>query len=296
MSHQKMHRDELDIDLAVVRRLIAGQFPTWSDLLLSPVASIGTDNALFRLGSNMLVRLPRIDWATASVEKEHIWLPRIAPLLPVPIPVPLAKGQPTEEYPWAWSVYSWLDGVCPSEVSADLGDLANDLGEFVAALGAVDLPEGPSSGRGGPLASRNTATRAAISALHAEVDGVRVTAIWEESLAAPIWHGPPVWVHGDLLPGNVLVCGRRLCGVIDFAGLGIGDPACDMLPAWSLFSGNDRRMFRVATGADDATWSRGRGWALSIALIILPYYRDTNPGLSRIASTIVGEVLDDAAT
>jgi aminoglycoside phosphotransferase (APT) family kinase protein len=284
-----MHADELDIDSSLVRRLLAAQFPRWARLPLEPVPSAGTDNALYRLGDDMAVRLPRIAWAVGQVEKDQRWLPRLAPHLPLTVPTPLGRGLPGEGYPWTWGVYRWLDGA-----EARLADpcvTATDLARFLLALQGIDATDGPRpSGRGGPLIERDSDTRAAIAALDGEVDIDAVTAAWEESLAAPAWSGPSVWVHGDLAPGNLLVARGRLSAVIDFSCLTVGDPACDLQAAWNLFTGESRAAFRAEMAVDDDTWVRGRGWALSVALIQLPYYLHTNPRLVANSRHVIREV------
>lgn len=283
-----MHADEIPTDVPLVRRLLAAQFPEWAALPIEPVSSSGTDNALYRLGADMVVRLPRIHWAVGGVEKDFRWLPMLAPLLPVAIPVPLAKGTPAEGYPWEWGVYPWLEGENPTvDGIADADSLARDAARFVDALHRIDPTGGPPASRGAPLATRDEPTREAIEALRGVIDVDGATAAWEAALGAPVWHGPPVWVHSDLLPGNLLVEQGRLSAVIDFGGLGLGDPACDLMVAWTLFSGEGRDVFRSALSVDDATWARGRGHALSWALIFIPYYLNTNPvGVSDARRTI----------
>jgi aminoglycoside phosphotransferase (APT) family kinase protein len=295
MTTGKMHIGEVDTDAALVRRLLAAQFPQWTDLAIKPVPSAGTDNALFRLGDDMAVRLPRIHWA-AGVDKEHEWLPKLAPFLPLAIPVPLAKGHPGEGYPWQWSVYRWLEGENATiQPIVDLRQAAIDLAHFIVALQQIEPTGGPPARRGVPLVRRDQPTREAIAALRSTLDADIVTAAWDAALAAPAWPGPPVWVHGDLLPGNLLVKQGRLSSVIDFAGLGVGDPACDLMIAWNLFTAETRGVFRAALAVDDATWARGRGWALSQALIFIPYYLDTNPVGVAIARRTINEVLADGS-
>jgi len=299
MCAGKMHADEADIDVSLVGRLLAGQFPRWAGLSIAPVHSAGTSNALYRLGEDMVVRLPRIIGATGDVEKEHRWLPRLAPLLPLAIPVPMARGMPAEGYPWHWSVYRWLEGETATiDRIADPGQAATQLAEFVAALQQIDPTGGPPSGkhnssRGVPLARRDAETRDAITALRATLDADAVTAAWEATLQAPAWHGPAVWLHGDLLATNLLARHGRLSAVIDFGALGVGDPACDVMVAWTYLSAETRDVFRAALPVDDATWARGRGWALSFGLIALPYYQRTNPVLSGIARHAIDEALAD---
>jgi aminoglycoside phosphotransferase (APT) family kinase protein len=287
-----MHADEIDIDSSLVRRLLAAQFPRWAHLPLEPVPSAGTDNALYRLGDDLAVRLPRIAWATGQVEKDQRWLPRLAPHLPLTVPAPVGRGLPGEGYPWTWGVYRWLDGAeATLDRLADPVAAAAELARFVVALQGIDATGGPAPAwRGVPLIERDRDTRAAIAALDGEVDIDAVTQAWEEALAAPVWRGPPVWVHGDLAPGNLLVVRGRLSAVIDFAGLGVGDPACDLLVAWNLFTGDSRAAFRAELRVDDDTWARGRGWALSVALIQLPYYLHTNPALVANARHVIREV------
>jgi aminoglycoside phosphotransferase (APT) family kinase protein len=299
MSAGKMHADEVDTDVALVRRLLAEQFPQWAGLPLQPVRSAGTDNAIYRLGDAMAVRLPRIHWAVGQVEKEQRWLPRLAPHLPLAIPVPLAKGVPGAGYPWHWSVYRWLEGEnATRERLADPRQTASDLAEFITALQRIDPTSGPppgpdNSGRGEPLAARDERTRAAIEALRGMVDTAAVSAAWDAALEAPAWDGPPVWIHGDLQAGNLLAVGGRLSAVIDFGCLGVGDPACDVMTAWLYLSAETRDLFRAALSVDAATWARARGWALSVGLIALPYYQNTNPVLAGIARSAIDEVLAD---
>ncbi len=294
MHPGKMHADEVDTDVSLVRRLLAAQFPQWADLPIDPGPSAGTDNAIYRLGEDMAVRLPRIHWAIGQVEKEHLWLPKLAQHLPLAIPVPLGKGSPAEGYPWHWSVYPWLKGEHATiDRIGDLREAATELSHFVAALQGIDPAGGPRAGRGVPLAMRDVSTREAIEALRGMIDVDAATAAWEAALGAPVWQGSPVWVHGDLLPGNLLVEQGRLSAVIDFGGFGVGDPACDLMIAWGLFSGESRDVFRAALGVDDTTWARGRGHALSWALIFIPYYLETNPVGVGAARRTIDEVLAD---
>jgi aminoglycoside phosphotransferase (APT) family kinase protein len=302
MSAGRMHVDEVETSVSLVVRLLSTQFPEWEDLPIEPVHSSGTDNALYRLGDDMLVRLPRIHWATGQVSKEHEWLPRLAPSLPLAIPIPLAKGNPGDGYPWHWSVYRWLDGEnATSDRIADPRQAAIDLAQFIAALQRIDVtggsPPGPhNSSRGEPLVMRNTRTREAIATLRGSIDVDAVIAVWNEAIEAPAWHGPPVWLHGDLQSGNLLAVHGRLCAVIDFRCLGVGDPACDVMAAWMFLSAETRDVFRDVLQVDRATWSRGRGWALSVGLIALPYYQSTNPVLAGIAQRAINETLTDVSS
>ncbi|WP_341845648.1 aminoglycoside phosphotransferase family protein [Streptomyces silaceus] len=291
---RKMHADEADLDEALVSRLVAAQFPAWAGLPVEYVDSAGTSNAMYRLGADMVVRLPRVAGAAEDVGAEHRWLPRLAAVLPVAIPAPLGKGEPGEGYPYPWSVFRWLEGATPdpAEPFAEPGLFGKDLAEFLVALRQVDPAGAPVSYRGDPLAGRDADTRAVLSGLRGTVDERAVTAVWDAALGVPAWDRPGVWVHGDLQPGNVLVDGGRLGAVIDFGCMGTADPAVDLISAWYLMDAEARAAFRAALGpaADDAMWERGRGWALTIALNEIAYYQETNPVMARIARRVIGEL------
>lgn len=289
-----MHDNELHFDTSLMHKLLRGQFPHWAELPLEPVRSAGTENALYRLGDDMAVRLPRIHWAAGNGDKDFEWLPRLAPLLPVAIPVPLAKGRPAGGYPWDWGVYPWLGGENPTvDRIVDPASLANDVVTLIQAFRRIELPDGPRTRRGAPLAGQDESARAALMALDGMIDTDAAAAAWADALEAPDWPGPPTWLHGDLLPGNLLLEAGRLTGVIDWSLLGIGDPACDLIIAWALLPAEERNVVRVELEVDDATWTRGRGWALSIALIALPYYKDTNPVFAAVARHLIREILAD---
>jgi len=298
MAVAKMHAGERATSVSLVRRLLQAQFPHWADLAIKPVTSAGTDNAIYRLGSDLSVRLPRIDWAVGQVEKDLQWMPKLAPHLPLDIPLPLAMGKPGEGYPWHWGIYEWLEGenVTIDQI-ANPCQVAIDLAHFINALQQIDPTEGllavDHQLRGVPLAMRDASTREAIAALSGLFEADAVTAVWEFALQAPDWDRTPVWFHGDLLPGNLLFERSRLSAVIDFSGLGVGDPACDLMIAWGLFSGESREVFRTALAVDDATWTRGRGQALSQALIFIPYYLNTNPEGVSNAQRMINEILTE---
>lgn len=301
MPGAKMHEGEVHTDAAQVRQLLAAQFPQWADLPIEAVLSAGTDNALFRLGDDLAVRMPRINWATGQVEKEQRWLPKLAPLLPLDIPVPLAKGAPGEGYPWDWTICRWLEG--ESVAAAAIGDMrqaAADLARFIRALQQIDPAGGPPPGehnsfRGMPLSTRDARVRDSIVAMNGMLDSAAVTAAWETCLAAPEWKHSPVWIHGDLQAGNLLARNGRLCAVIDFGCLGVGDPACELIVAWNFLDAEGREALRSELSIDDATWERGRGWALSVAMIALPYYLYTNPVIVEASWRVLREVLADGA-
>jgi aminoglycoside phosphotransferase (APT) family kinase protein len=287
-----MHADELHTDAALARRLLAEQFPDWAGLPIERVPSSGTDNALYRLGDDMVVRLPRIDWAAKDVETDARWLPVLAPLLAVELPELLAHGKPAESYPWDWGVYTWLEGENPvvgSLLSPAL--LARDIARFVTAVRELDLPGAPPGSRGAPLATRDAQTRTAIAELDGTVDTDSVIAVWDGALQVPPWPGRPIWTHGDLLRGNLLLRDGRLTGVIDWSGAGVGDPAADLIAAWSVLPADAREILREELAVDDAMWLRGRGLALSVALLQVPYYRETNPELAGNGLHIIEQIL-----
>jgi aminoglycoside phosphotransferase (APT) family kinase protein len=256
----------------LVSALIADQFPQWAALPVTPVDLNGWDNTTFRLGAELSVRLPTADVYVPQVEKEHRWLPVLAPRLPLPIPQPVARGAPGRGFPRPWSVYRWLVGeVATADRVADLGAFARDLAGFLAALYAVDPSGGPSAGahsflRGAPLDVYDEDARSAIAELDGAIDAAAATDAWTAALASS-WDGPPVWVHGDVTGANLLVVGGRLSAVLDFGCSAVGDPACDLAIAWTFFDADSRSVFRERLGLDDATWTRGRGWALWKALI-----------------------------
>ncbi|NUT48161.1 MAG: aminoglycoside phosphotransferase family protein [Saccharothrix sp.] len=282
------------IDAGLVGRLVASQFPQWADLPVTPVEVDGWDNRTYRLGDAMTARLPTAEGYAPAVAKEHRWLPVLAPLLPVPVPVPLALGEPGEGYPFHWSVRRWLDGRTASvDRVDDLVGFAVSIADFIHALHRVDASDGPAAGahsfyRGASPGHYDDGTRRALAELAGRVDVGRATAVWEDALRAPAWSGPPVWFHGDIASGNLLVDGGKLVAVIDFGTSGVGDPACDLVIAWTMFSGASREAFREAVALDDATWARARGWALWKALI-------TFTGSDREQSRrVVRDVLDEA--
>ncbi len=299
---RKLHDDEVDIDASLVARLLAEQFPKWAELPVQVVAASGTDNVTFQVGSDLAVRLPRTAWAQGQVERDLTWAPRLAPSLPLPIPEPLALGAPGEGYPFTWGVYRWLEGESfELDRLADPVAAAKDLAEFVRRLQTVDTtgapvpPDDDPFARGTPLAPRDQLFREALEELRDEFDTGLALAAWEASLAAAPWTGPPKWIHGDLMPGNVLVADGRLSAVIDFASARAADPAGDLLAAWYLFEGDSRRAFRDALGVDQDTWARGRGWVLSLEMIAIPYYRTRNPAAVSDGNPTIHETLADFA-
>lgn len=283
-----MHPDEIPVDEALVRALLAAQFPRWAELPIARVPSIGTDNAMFRLGDRLVARLPRIHWAVEAVAHEQRWLPRLT--LPVATPQPVALGEPGAGYPWPWSVYDWLDGESAREGAlADPLGLADDIATVLRAFRAMPVDGAPAAGR--TLPERDADARRALTELDGLIDTRGIAEAWQRALDAPAWDGRPVWLHGDLSPGNLLLRGDRLAAVIDFSGTGVGDPANDLRIAWNLLPASAREPLRA--DVDAATWARGRGYALSQALVQLPYYHRTNPGLAANARHTIAAVLAD---
>jgi aminoglycoside phosphotransferase (APT) family kinase protein len=294
---KKLHEQEVDIDDDLVRELVGGQFPDWCDLPIEAVPSTGTVNAIFRLGVDLCVRMPRVERWAADLEKELEWLPKIAPRLSLAVPEPVAQGVPGSGYPFAWAVYRWLEG---EPFAADRIDderrTAADLARFVTELRGIDLAGAPRCHRDQPIRALDAQVRAVITSLHGVIDTEATTAAWEGSMQAPEWRGSRVSTHGDLLPPNLLVEQGRLRSVIDFGSIGVADPAVDVIAAWSVFGPDGRHAFRVALDVDDGTWVRARGLALHQALQIIPYYRETNPAFVDVAKRTVAAVLDDHAS
>ena len=295
-----MHADEVDVDVRLVRSLLAAQFPEWSHLPVEPVLPRGTDNALYRLGDEVVARLPRTPRTDTALQSERTWLPRLAPQLPLAVPAPLADGEPGEGYPFRWAVYSWLEGEnATSDRIADETGLAADLAGLIAAVQRIDSAGGPEPGpwnvfRGEPISRRDEAVRSSIAKLGDAVDGERVAEAWERDSSAPDWDRLPVWLHGDLDSRNLLARDGRLSGVVDWGCVAVGDPACDVMVAWKMLSPEGRRLFRNALEVDEATWARARAWALSQALGALSYYTlETNAALVREAERWLVEVLAD---
>lgn len=291
--------DRIVISTQQVCRLIASQFPQWAGLDVRPVELSGWDNRSFRLGDDMLVRLPSAGRYVAQVEKEHRWLPKLAPLLPLPIPVPLALGEPGGDYPFFWSIYGWLEGepLARHLDHIDLSQIAMDVAAFLKALHRIDASDGPLAGehnfhRGGALAVYDDEARAAALHVADEVDQALAMEIWQLALSSR-WPRSGVWVHGDIAEGNLLVKDGRLSAVIDFGSSGVGDPSSDLILAWNVLDKESRAVFRHALDLDDATWQRGRGWALWKALIVLAAERDRNGKMAEWSRRTIREVFAD---
>lgn len=292
-SGVKMHDGEVSIDAGLVRRLVAAQFPGLANLPVSAVRSTGTVNVIYRLGDQLCARLPRMQRYADDLEDECRWLPWLAPRLPLRVPEPVATGHPAGGYPFPWAIYRWIAGQpYADELVGDEREAAKDLARFVTALRTADPAGAPRAGRW-PLRELDADTRTAIESSRGVIDADEAIAAWGSALQAPAWEGAPVWIHADLLRPNLLVDGGRLCAVIDFGSAGAGDPAADVIAAWSVFGPAGRETFRTALGVDDGTWNRARGFALHQAALIIPYYPETNPGFVALAKRTVEQVIAD---
>lgn len=287
----KMHVDERDIDVALVRQLLTEQFPHWADMPVRRIEPQGTVHAIFRLGDGLSVRLARRDGPTRAGGHEYAWLAKLAPHLPLDIPVPVAQGNPSNDYPWFWEVHTWVEGAMVPVEAIDAVQAARDLAGFVAALQQVSLPDAP-LGRGVPLSRLDEDFRYWLARFHGDP---KVSVIWERALAAPPWNGVPIWHHGDLDARNWLVHGGRISGVIDWEEMGVGDPACDVMVAWKLHSAAARDAFREALPTDAATWMRAQGWVVWQAVVGLSYYTaENNPLLYHELQSWLDLVMSEA--
>jgi len=289
-----MHDGEVGHDVGLVERLVRGQFPELAGRAVTRFSSTGTVNAIYRLGDDLCVRLPRVEEWSEGLGQELEWLPLLAPRLPLRVPEPVGRGEPAQGFPFVWAVYRWIEGRPYEPDHDDQVRAAHDLAEFVRALRAVDTAGGPPTGRR-PLRQLEKVTRAAIEAADDAIDIPAALDAWDRALEAPAWDGEPVWIHNDLLPPNLLVgeSDSGIAAVIDFGSVGVGDPAADVVPAWSVFGPAGRAAYRATLTVDDATWERARGYALHQAAMIIPYYRVTNPGFVTMAVRTVGQVIAD---
>ncbi|GAP96614.1 aminoglycoside phosphotransferase family protein [Leptolyngbya sp. NIES-2104] len=288
----KMHEGEVDIDEFLVKQLVAAQFLQFAKLPVHPIQSTGTVNTIYRLGDHFCVRFPLLESWARDIEKEWNWLPKLAPHLSLRIPEPVAKGQPTSEYPFPWAIYRWIEGHSyRDDLIQDERQAAADLAQFLIELRRIDSRDAPRTGRR-PLRELDAVTCAAFEASQGVIDNA-VALAWRSALKTPPWDGRPVWIHTDLLRSNLLVEGGRLRAVIDFGGIGVGDPAADVIAAWSVFNPIGRSVFRAALDVDDDAWNRARGYALHQAVLIVPYYAETNPGLVTLAKRTIKEILID---
>ncbi|MFF2847056.1 aminoglycoside phosphotransferase family protein [Streptomyces sp. NPDC058001] len=287
-------RPKIDADL--VRRLVGSQFPQWADQPLDLLDPAGSDHVIYRLGERLSVRLPRHAGAIGQARKEYAWLPRLAPQLPLAVPEPVGVGEPDFGYPWPWAVSRWLDGkVATVDALADSAEVALELAEFLTALQRYATDEAPGTSgddlTAESLADRDEATRTALAEVDGVFDTAALTELWDAALDAPAWDRDPVWFHGDFHTGNLLTVDGRLSAVIDFGSLGIGDPAPDLMIAFTLMSAASRSVFRTALDVDDATWARGRGWALTTGLNAYTSYAAVSPRIATATTRQITETL-----
>ena len=292
--------NKVEISLALVSDLIAEQFPQWAHLPIKPVELSGWDNRTFRLGTDMSIRLPSEECYAQQVQKEQKWLPVLAPRLSLRIPAPVAMGKPSKKYPFSWSIYRWIDGESVYSQDFDqmhLLQLAIQLAEFLNELHTIDSAGGPLPGfhnfyRGDSPSVYDTETRSAIAQLQGFINTEAVMSVWEKAISSK-WSKKPVWIHGDLSVGNILIKDNKLIAVIDFGQMGVGDPACDLVIAWTFLKNESRKLFRSCVGLDSDTWARARGWALWKALITIVPLQDRNSSEVRKQKKIIDAILDE---
>ena len=311
--NNRLHDNEIPIDIGLVRKLVDNQFPHYAGLPLSRLGASGSTNVLFRLGDELLVRLPRQPGGSSAIDKERRWLPAIGPHLPVNVPEIVAVGEPAFGFGERWSIVSWLEGelpgVCTPEAPPEPGRslLANDLADVILALRSVDVPEPATTDpdlllyRGRPLSGFDDQMRRNIRQCRSiedlDLDLEAAAALWTDALQLPgaSESGPACWYHSDLVAENLLLTNGRLTGVLDFGGLGVGDPTIDLHGAWELLDPPGRAVFRKRLGVDDSEWLRGRAWALAIALGAFTYYWTKMPGRMNDRMAMARSVLADAA-
>jgi aminoglycoside phosphotransferase (APT) family kinase protein len=290
-----MHDDEVHIDAGLVQGMLAEQFPALASLPIVSVPSSGTMNAIYRIGPDLYARLPRVARAVADLERERQWLPWLASQLPLPIPEPVGEGHPNEAYPLPWALYRWLEGSTYSdECVRDETQAACDLAQFVLALRRLDPSGVPRAGRR-PLRELAARTRTAIAEARGVIDTDAALSAWEEAIETPPWQGEARWIHTDLLRPNILIRAGRISAIIDFGAAGAGDPAADLIAAWSVFGPAGRKAYLSIASMDDDARRRARGFALHQAALIIPYYAETNPGFVAHAQRTVEQVLLDVA-
>lgn len=298
MSKHVLHAKEWHIDDSLVRTLLLEQCPIWAHLRLQRLRHSGTDNIIYRLGNEFLIRLPRTPESALRTQKEHLWLPVIGDKLPLCIPVPLFMGVASSRFPGPWTIQPWFQGQTADQLALDEATVADQLAQWLCALQQLPTSEellpGPHNFyRGTPLYERDDEVQAALRQLKSLIDTTMVSKAWKVLRDTPPWPYPPTFIHGDLLPNNILVMAKRITAILDFGGLGIGDPACDLIPAWRLLSTRGRIRFQQQLKCDQNTWLRGQGWALSIGLIALPYYRYTLPDFAKLAEYMIREVMQN---
>lgn len=291
---------KIDITEDLVKKLIEEQFPQYAHLPIKVVPLQGWDNRTFRLGEEMLVRLPSAESYVRQVEKEHKWLPILSSYLSLPIPDPIALGKPSKAYPWKWSIYKWLEGKSANSVEMGeetLQNIAVQLAHFLNKLHQFAPTDAPTPGlhncwRAAHTSVYDSDTRALIKNLNHLIDSKKATSLWKKAISSK-WNKDPVWVHGDVASGNILVKDNNLSAVIDFGCIGVGDPACDLTIAWTFFKNKSREIFKKAIDLDSNTWVRARGWALWKALYELSVLKDQSSSEALVQIQIIKDVLEE---
>jgi aminoglycoside phosphotransferase (APT) family kinase protein len=293
-----MHEDQVEVDADCVRRLLASQYPDIAGAPITTIDSTGTVNALFRVGDQFLARLPLVARWSNDIDREWDWLPWFSRrIVSVRLPEPIFKGHPADDYPFPWAVYRWIDGAPYDDALVDdERSAAETLVRFVLELRSLELVEGAPRGGRRPLRELDEETRTAIGAADDTIDAAAAMTVWEDALEAPVWDGKSAWIHGDLLRPNLLVNDGHLDAVIDFGGVGIGDPATDLMPAWSVFGPTGRKVFRATLEPDGATWSRARGIALHQAAMVIPYYAETNAAFVALSIRAIEQIVAEFST
>jgi aminoglycoside phosphotransferase (APT) family kinase protein len=291
-----MHDDEVDVDVDIVRALLAEQRPDLAGLPVTRVVSTGTVNALFQIGDDLVARLPLQPEWEEGIDREWQWIPWLTSrITSIRLPEPVFKGEANDAFPFTWSIYRWIEGApYDDERIDDEAEAARTLARFVSELRTLEITSAAPEGGREPLAELDEDTRGAIENAGTVIDAPSAMAVWDQALRTSPWDGVPVWIHGDLLRPNLIADEGRLVAVIDYGSIGVGDPATDLIPAWAVFGPEGRAVFREMLGPDDTMWARGRGIALHQAAMIIPYYTVTNPAFVELARRTVEQILDDA--
>ena len=295
MPVKTLHKKEAKLSLEVVKQLLEEQFPDWSHYGIEPFDHQGTDNVMLKLGEDKIIRLPRSQRSEESLKKECLWLAKIESGLSIEIPHIIGVGCPSEQYPFQWVIVNYLEGSSPSDNNfLDLAQAATDLGHFIKELQRVDTTDAPLCSRKSPSMSSDKETRQLIPALSDVFDAKEITQLWEAALEIPPWKKDPVWLHGDIHAGNLLVQNGKITGVIDFGMSGVGDPARDLMVGWMLFKEDSRKTFRDGVEPDEAMWDRARGCALHFGIMAYSYYKNRDPFLAGLAQKTLEEVIKDS--
>lgn len=294
MAENKLHDDEVDIDIKIVRKLLDEQFPQYKQEELMSMRTSGTDNRMFNLGSDKLVRLPRTEGAVASLEKEALWLPQIGPKLPIEVPIPIHTGKSSKEYPFPWLICPFLEGASPNNSNPlDQEQAVLDLAKFIKQMQKLNTKNAPTCSRGQHIKIRDNTVKKYIPLLKEEYDISLLSEIWDSVINTPEWKGLSYWIHGDLHEGNILSKKGKIIAVVDFGLCGVGEPSCDYMCAWTLLGKESREKFKSLLNPDPSCWKRGLGWSFSMGILGYPYYKKTNPVFAEIAKRSMDQAIED---